>query len=68
MNQILHDPISKEDLLDNIKDVVPDAEQWLKMPNDQLGGRRPMDMLDAGDEQRRQVHNLIEAVKHGMIT
>jgi uncharacterized protein (DUF2384 family) len=68
MSQILHDPIRKEDLLNDIEDVVRDADQWLKMPNDQLGGRRPIDMIDASDDKRRQVHDLIESIKHGMIT
>jgi uncharacterized protein (DUF2384 family) len=68
MSQILHDPIRKEVLLDNIADVVRDADQWLKMPNDQLGGRRPIDMINAGYDKRRQVHDLIETIKHGMIT
>jgi uncharacterized protein (DUF2384 family) len=68
MTQVLHSPRRKKELLSNIEDVIRDAEQWLKMPNDQLGGRRPVDMINASDDERRQVHDLIESIKHGMVT
>ena len=75
MDQILNIPVNilvqdkdLKDLLEDLLDVVPNPEQWLKTPNEQLGGRRPLDMIEADDEQRQQVHNLIKAVKHGMMT
>jgi uncharacterized protein (DUF2384 family) len=68
MSQIIQGEIRKDELLKNVEDVVRDPYQWLHTPNDQLGGRTPMDMIDANDDERRQVHDLIEAVKHGMVT
>src|SRR5438552_1876258 len=47
-------------------EVVLDPDQWLRMPNDQLGGRQPIDLVRSG--QKQQVLDLIEAIKYGMFT
>ena len=68
MSQIISDRINKQDLLRDIDDVIPAPDQWLREENQQLGGRRPKDMIEADENQRRMVHDLIQAIKHGMTT
>ena len=45
------------DLLDLVRDVIPDPNRWLYEDNKELGGRRPIDMLegDAADRVRELV-------------
>ena len=56
----------KVDLREEIENIISDPDQWMAMPNDQLGGRRPMDMKDPKDEQT--LRDLLRAIKHGMIS
>lgn len=58
-----------DDLRKEIADIVLDPDRWLITPNDQLGGREPIDLVNSSDEADRQlVRDLIEAIKHGMFT
>ena len=58
-----------DDLRKEIADVVLDPDRWLITPNDQLGGREPIDLVNSGDDvDRQKVRDLIEAIKHGMFT
>lgn len=53
-------------LMKDLKRIFPvesDLQKWLDAPNDQLGGRKPNDMLGTPDQQH--VVDLIEAVKSG---
>ena len=50
------------DLLDLIRDVVPDPNRWLSENNKELGGRRPIDMLE-GDAADR-VREFVRAIKY----
>lgn len=62
-------PQSINDLRDEIADVILDPDLWIETPNDQLGGRKPIDLVNSADEAERQrVRDLIEAIKHGMFT
>jgi uncharacterized protein (DUF2384 family) len=54
-------------LLADIAKIVLDVDAWLDSPNYSLGGQRPRTLLQTEDG-RWLVHNLVEAVKHGMIT
>jgi uncharacterized protein (DUF2384 family) len=59
----------KDDLIKEVGDVVLDPDRWLRTPNDRLGGREPMDLIEsdeASDQER--VRDLIEAIKHGLFT
>ncbi|HYH85711.1 MAG TPA: MbcA/ParS/Xre antitoxin family protein [Pyrinomonadaceae bacterium] len=57
-----------EELKKEIEEVVLDAPNWLLTPNDQLGGRQPIELVNGGEEDRLQVYNLIKAIEHGMMT
>jgi uncharacterized protein (DUF2384 family) len=46
--------------------VFQDPTLWLNTPNDQLGGRKPNDWIEEGRGQL--VWDLIQAIKHGMVT
>jgi hypothetical protein len=68
MSLTVQGQISKKKLLKEVNDVVPRPELWLDLPNDRLGGRTPRAMIDGSDDERRLIHDLVEAVKHGMTT
>lgn len=58
------DEIDKE-----LKEVVKKPDEWLQTENDQLGGRKPKDLIETGNEnQIEQVLDLIRAIKYGMMT
>jgi hypothetical protein len=68
MSQTLDKSLKRENLEKEINEVVPDADQWRRTPNDQLGGKRPSELIDGNDNDREQVRNLVEAIKHGMVS
>jgi len=50
-------------------EVVLDPDRWLITPNDQLGGREPLDLIKSGrSEDEQKVRDLIESIKHGLFT
>ena len=57
----------KPDILDELKDIVQEPDEWLDQPNDQLGGNRPRDFLGS-PETEKPLRDLIRAIKHGMPT
>jgi len=69
-NTTLDPPTSTiKDIHKDVADIVLDPDRWLITPNDQLGGREPMDLLNSGNEADQQrVRDLIESIKHGMFT
>jgi hypothetical protein len=54
-------------LLAEIAGIVLYPETWLNTPNDQLGGQPPRAFLDS-EKGREIVHNLVQTVKHGMVS
>lgn len=46
--------------------VVSQPDTWLDTPNDQLGGRKPSDLIGTPTEVR--VRELLRSIKHGMPT
>jgi uncharacterized protein (DUF2384 family) len=54
-------------LLADIAKLVTYPDAWLDTPNYSLGGQRPRTLLRTEDG-RALLHDLIEAVKHGMFT
>ena len=58
---------SDDPLLSEIAEVVLYPEAWLDTPNDRLGGQPPRALL--GFESGRELlYNLVQNVKHGMMT
>lgn len=58
-----------DDIRKEVADIVLDPDRWLITPNDQLGGREPIDLLSSGEATDQQrVRDLIESIKHGMFT
>lgn len=57
----------QDSLLAEIAEIVLYPDTWLNTPNDQLGGQPPRVFL--GSEEGREIlHNLVQMVKHGMVT
>jgi uncharacterized protein (DUF2384 family) len=54
-------------LVMEIAEIVLYPDAWLDTPNDRLGGQPPRALLDS-DEGREILHNLVQTVKHGMVT
>jgi uncharacterized protein (DUF2384 family) len=59
-------PEEEQDIRKEVASVVADPRRWLDAPNDQLGGRKPKDLI--GTEQEQHVRDLLRAIKHGMPT
>lgn len=68
MAQQTFNPPTADELKREIEEVVLDAPKWMLTPNDQLGGRQPIELINGSDEERLQVYNLIKAIEHGMTT
>jgi uncharacterized protein (DUF2384 family) len=66
-NQVHARVFEQDPLLTEIAEIVLYPDTWLKTPNDQLGGRPPRAFLGS-DEGREILHNLVQMVKHGMVT
>ena len=56
----------KANIRDEVADLVDDPTQWLEMPNSQLGGIRPKDLI--GTEREQLLRDLLRAIKFGMPT
>ena len=64
--KVLHRRLEGEatDIRDEISSVVKDPELWLGLPNDQLGGKMPQDLIGTPEEEN--LRDLIRAIKHGV--
>jgi hypothetical protein len=63
--QTPHEP--GDPLLSEIAEVVLCPDAWLDTPNDRLGGQPPRTLLGF-EEGRELLYNLVQNVKHGMMT
>lgn len=63
--QLPHEP--RDPLLSEIAEVVLYPDAWLDTPNDRLGGQPPRALLGF-EEGRELLFNLVQNVKHGMMT
>ena len=71
MQNLVSEPAEIRDrmLRQEIAEVVLDPDRWLKTPHEYLGGREPIDLLNSGDADDKQlVRNLIESIKHGIFS
>ncbi len=59
-------PDEPEDIREDVRGVIRDAQTWLETPNDKLGGRRPEELI--GTDQEIEVRNMLRSVKMGMFT
>jgi hypothetical protein len=55
-----------QDIVQDVRAVVADPENWLDMPNDRLGGRKPRELV--GTREEIHLRNLIRAIQHGIPT
>jgi hypothetical protein len=60
------DPDVDSDLTALISEVVDNPDKWLDTPNDQLGGKKPRDLM--GTEREGVIRELARAIKIGMPT
>jgi hypothetical protein len=59
-------PDEHSDIHQELAQVVKDPDIWLDTQNDQLGGRKPGDLV--GTPEEHLIRELIRAAKHGMPT
>jgi Protein of unknown function (DUF2384) len=52
------------DLRGELESVLAEPDLWLNTPNDQFGGRTPLELVGTPDE--RLLHQWVGAVKHGI--
>lgn len=68
MSRTLDRSLRKDVLNQEIIEVIPDADEWRRTPNNQLGGKTPDELIVGTDEEREELRNLVEAIKHGMVS
>jgi hypothetical protein len=51
---------------DEVADLVDKPNEWLRMPNSQLGGIKPEDLI--GTDREQLLRDLLRAIKFGMPT
>jgi hypothetical protein len=52
------------DLRAELESVLAEPDRWLNTPNDQFGGRTPLELVGTPEEQL--LHQWVGAVKHGI--
>ena len=57
-------PDETPDIYKEVGQIVRDPDHWLAMPNDQLGGRKPKDLI--GTDHEQHLRDLLRAIRHGM--
>ena len=60
------DPDETRDLRCLVAEVVSEPDIWMDTPNDQLGGKKPNDLVGTPSEPR--VRELVRSIKQGMPT
>jgi Protein of unknown function (DUF2384) len=60
------DPDLDSDLRALISEVVDKPDKWLDTPNDQLGGKKPSELI--GTNREGAIRDLARAIKIGMPT
>lgn len=68
MSRTLDRSLRRDVLEQEINKVIPDADDWRRTPNGQLGGKTPDELIDGTDEDREQLRDLVKAIKHGMVS
>jgi hypothetical protein len=53
-------------ILDLIDEVILKPRDWINIPNENLGGERPIDLI--GTDKEGILRNLTRAIKHGMFS
>jgi uncharacterized protein (DUF2384 family) len=59
-------PGEKANIRQEIKTLIAEPAKWLDMPNDQLGGLKPRDLI--GTDREQLLRDLLRAIKYGMPT
>ncbi len=58
--------LDDDDLSRELDDILANPEEWLAAPNENFGGRRPVDLVGTDDEHL--IYEWIAAVKCGLIS
>ena len=53
-------------IVDDVNELLPNAQVWLDTPNSSLGGEKPRDLI--GTEMEREVRFLLRGIKDGITT
>lgn len=57
-------PDEKADLVEEARDLLKNADEWLDAPNSQLGGARPWDVI--GTAQEPILRDLLRTARYGV--
>jgi hypothetical protein len=60
------DPDETRPILELIDEVIPSPRDWIQIPNENLGGSRPVELI--GTPKEEILRNLARAIKHGMFS
>lgn len=68
MQQTLMPTQSNQDaaLMQDIHDLIPDADQWLNTGNTLFAGKKPIDFL--GTEDEWQLRDAVGRIKYGLFS
>jgi hypothetical protein len=59
-------PDENSDIEQEIASILAEPQKWLDMPNDQLGGEKPKQLI--GTHREPLLRDLLRSIKHGMPT
>ncbi len=59
-------PIRARDIEQELEEVIANAQEWLDTPNARFEGHPPRVLLHPAEERR--LRELVESVKHGLMT
>ena len=59
-------PNEQANIRDEVADLVDKPDEWLAMPNSQLGGIKPEALI--GTDREQLLRDLLRAIKFGMPT
>ncbi len=66
MSTIDRDFDERVDIESLIAEVFAEPDEWMNHPNDQLGGKKPRELIGTDHEER--LRELVRAIKIGMFT
>ena len=59
-------PGEKDDIRTEAQDLIENADEWLRSPNSELGGKKPEELI--GTDREIVVRNMLRAYRLGMFS
>lgn len=57
-------PLDEKPIVEELRNILKNPEEWLDEPNDQFAGRPPRALIGTPEEHR--LRDMIRSIKHGL--